>query len=186
MWSRKCPSPASAEARPAGASAMDRAASAFDFQVTAIDGSALPLSRFRGKVLLLVNVASRCGYTPQYAGLQDLWQRHRDDGLVVIGFPCNQFGHQEPGSEAQIADFCSAGHGVDFPLTAKVRVNGTGAHPLWTWLKRQRSGAFGIDAIKWNFSKFLVGRDGQVIARYAPGDAPQSFEDDIRAALAAP
>ena len=158
---------------------------AFDFDATSIDGSPMPLSRFRGKVLLVVNTASECGFTPQYAGLQALWERYREAGLVVIGFPCNQFGAQEPGDAPAIAAFCQRNHGVDFPLTAKVRVNGTGAHPLWTWLKQQKGGLLGIDAVTWNFTKFLVGRDGQVIARYAPNDRPESLAGDIERALAA-
>ncbi|GAA3919920.1 glutathione peroxidase [Luteimonas lutimaris] len=158
-------------------------ASAFDFSAVDIEGRECPLSAYAGKVLLVVNVASRCGFTPQYAGLQQLWQDYRDRGLVVLGFPCDQFGHQEPGDEAEIRGFCSLEYGVDFPMFAKVEVNGDGAHPLWTWLKSQKRGALGIAAIKWNFSKFLVGRGGQVIARYAPTDTPESLRDDIEQAL---
>ena len=158
-------------------------ASAHDFSAIDIDGNDRSLSDYAGKVLLVVNVASQCGFTPQYAGLQQLWRDYRDRGLVVLGFPCDQFGHQEPGDESQIRDFCSLEYGVDFPMFAKVDVNGDDAHPLWKWLKAQRGGFLGIDAIKWNFSKFLVGRDGQVIERYAPTDKPGSLADDIGQAL---
>ncbi len=156
---------------------------AFDFSARDIDGRDVTLSTHAGHVLLVVNVASRCGFTPQYAGLQALWRDHRDRGLVVLGFPCDQFGHQEPGDEAQIAAFCSLDYGVDFPMFSKVDVNGPGAHPLWTWLKSEKGGLLGLDAIKWNFTKFLVGRDGQVLARYAPTQAPAAIEGDIRKAL---
>ncbi|HRO26267.1 MAG TPA: glutathione peroxidase [Luteimonas sp.] len=156
---------------------------AHDFTATGIDGQPVALSDYAGKVLLVVNVASKCGFTPQYAGLQQLWQDYRDRGLVVLGFPCDQFGHQEPGDEDEIRSFCSLTYDVDFPMFAKVEVNGDGAHPLWTWLKTQKSGFLGIDAIKWNFSKFLVGRDGRVLKRYAPNDAPESLRGDIEAAL---
>jgi len=156
---------------------------AFDFSATAIDGQPLPLSQFTGKVLLLVNVASKCGFTPQYAGLQQLWSDYRERGLVVLGFPCDQFGHQEPGSEEQIQQFCSLDYGVDFPMTAKVEVNGPGAHPLWTWLRSERRGLLGLGAIKWNFTKFLVGRDGQVLSRHAPTVAPEALRGSIEAAL---
>ena len=156
---------------------------AFDFETTGIDGQPLPLSQFAGKVLLVVNVASKCGFTPQYAGLQQLWSDYRERGLVVLGFPCDQFGHQEPGSEAQIQEFCTLDYGVDFPMTAKVEVNGAGAHPLWAWLKREQGGLLGIDAIKWNFTKFLVGRDGQVLSRHAPTVAPDALRRPIEAAL---
>ncbi len=156
---------------------------AYDFSATGIDGRPAPLSDHAGKVLLIVNVASKCGFTPQYAGLQQLWQDYRDRGLVVLGFPCDQFGHQEPGNEAEIRDFCSLTYDVDFPMFAKVDVNGDGAHPLWTWLKEEKGGFLGIDAIKWNFSKFLVGRDGRVLKRYAPNDTPESLRKDIEAAL---
>lgn len=158
-------------------------ASVHDFSAVDIEGREQSLSAYAGKVLLVVNVASRCGFTPQYAGLQRLWQDYRDRGLVVLGFPCDQFGHQEPGDEEEIRSFCSLEYGVDFPMFAKVDVNGAGAHPLWKWLKSQKGGLLGIDAIKWNFSKFLVGRDGRVIGRYAPTDRPESLQDDIEEAL---
>ncbi|MET3008574.1 MAG: glutathione peroxidase [Stenotrophomonas koreensis] len=157
---------------------------AHDFSVTALDGTPMPLSQWAGQPLLLVNVASRCGFTPQYTGLEALWQRYRDQGLVVIGFPCNQFRQQEPGDAAQIQSFCQLDYGVSFPLAAKLDVNGPAADPLWQWLRRQKRGVLGTTAIKWNFTKFLVGRDGQVRARYAPTVRPESIEADIRAALA--
>jgi glutathione peroxidase len=157
---------------------------AHDFSVTALDGTPMPLSQWAGQPLLLVNVASRCGFTPQYTGLEALWQRYRDQGLMVIGFPCNQFRQQEPGDAAQIQSFCQLDYGVSFPLAAKLDVNGPAADPLWQWLRRQKRGVLGTTAIKWNFTKFLVGRDGQVRARYAPTVRPESIEADIRAALA--
>ncbi|MCD9086879.1 glutathione peroxidase [Stenotrophomonas sp. SY1] len=158
-------------------------ASAFEFQATALDGQPLDLAGFDGKVLLIVNTASKCGFTPQYEGLERLWREYGTRGLVVLGFPCDQFGHQEPGEAQDIRAFCDLNYGVSFPISAKVKVNGPDAHPLWHWLQRQKRGALGIGAIKWNFSKFLVSRDGQVIARYAPTAKPESLEDDIRAAL---
>ena len=157
---------------------------AFEFTATGIDGQPQSLSQYEGKVLLIVNVASQCGFTPQYAGLEKLWRDYRDRGLVVLGFPCDQFGHQEPGDEAEIRNFCSVNYGVDFPLFAKIDVNGADAHPLWRWLKSEKSGILGTEAIKWNFTKFLVGRDGAVLKRYAPGDTPESLAADIEAALA--
>ena len=157
---------------------------AYDFTATDIDGQPRSLEEYRGKVLLVVNVASRCGFTPQYAGLEKLWRDHGPQGLAVIGFPCDQFGHQEPGDEAEIKDFCSLTYDVTFPMYAKVDVNGDAAHPLWKWLKEEKSGFLGIDAIKWNFTKFLIGRDGGVIKRYAPKDTPESLAADIQSALA--
>lgn len=157
---------------------------AYDFSAIDIEGRVQPLADYAGKVLLVVNVASKCGFTPQYAGLEQLWRTYRDRGLVVLGFPCDQFGHQEPGDEAEIRDFCSLNYEVGFPLFAKVEVNGDGAHPLWKWLKQEKGGFLGLDAVKWNFSKFLVGRDGRVIRRYAPTDPPESLAGDIEAALA--
>ena len=157
---------------------------AYDFTATDIDGSTRPLDQFRGKVLLIVNVASQCGFTPQYAGLEKLAREYVPRGLVVLGFPCDQFGHQEPGDEAEIKDFCSLRYDVTFPMFSKVDVNGSDAHPLWTWLKDEKGGFLGIDAIKWNFTKFLVGRDGHVIKRYAPTETPASLAGDIEAALA--
>ena len=157
---------------------------AYDFTATDIDGQPRTLDEYRGKVLLVVNVASKCGFTPQYKGLEKLWRDYGPRGLVVLGFPCDQFGHQEPGDEAEIKDFCSLTYDVTFPMYAKVDVNGDGAHPLWKWLKDEKGGFLGIDAIKWNFTKFLVGRDGRVLKRYAPNDKPESIAADIEAALA--
>lgn len=160
------------------------AATVSDFTATNIDGQPAPLSAHAGKVLLIVNVASQCGFTPQYAGLQTLWRDYRDRGLVVLGFPCDQFGRQEPGDEAEIAEFCSLTYDIDFPMFAKIEVNGAGADPLWKWLKQEKGGLLGIDAIKWNFTKFLVGRDGKPLKRFAPTDKPESLRKDIEAALA--
>ena len=163
---------------------MTAAKTAYDFDAIALDGSRQPLSQWRGKALLIVNVASKCGFTPQYAGLEALWRKYGDKGLVVLGFPCDQFGHQEPGDADEIRRFCSLTYDVTFPMFAKVEVNGPSAHPLWQWLKAQKGGLLGIDAIKWNFTKFLVGRDGLPIKRYAPTDKPESLVRDIEAALA--
>ena len=157
---------------------------AHDFQAIDIDGQTVSLSDYRGKVLLIVNVASKCGFTPQYAGLEKLWQDYRGYGLVVLGFPCDQFGSQEPGDEEEIKNFCSINFDVSFPMFAKIEVNGAQAHPLWKWLKQEKSGLLGIGAIKWNFTKFLVGRDGNALRRYAPTDTPESMRSDIEAALA--
>jgi glutathione peroxidase len=156
-----------------------------DFEALSIDGQPAHFSTQKGKVLLIVNTASECGFTPQFGGLEALWQKYRDRGLVVVGFPCNQFGGQDPGSDGEIAQFCSLNYGVSFPMMAKVDVNGAKAHPLWKWLKSSAPGLLGSEAVKWNFTKFLVGRDGRVIRRYAPNDAPASLEADIEAALAA-
>lgn len=157
--------------------------SAYDFEAVDIDGKTVSLSDYRGKALLVVNVASKCGFTPQYTGLEKLWQDYRERGLVVLGFPCDQFGNQEPGNEEEIKNFCSLTYEVDFPMFAKVDVNGAQAHPLWKWLKKEKGGLLGIDAIKWNFTKFLVGRDGKPLKRYAPTDKPESLVGDIEAAL---
>ncbi|MDQ3206264.1 MAG: glutathione peroxidase [Pseudomonadota bacterium] len=157
--------------------------SIYDFSAADIDGRTRSLEEFRGKVLLLVNVASKCGFTPQYSGLEQLWREYGPRGLVVLGFPCDQFGHQEPGSEEDIQNFCSLTYDVSFPMFSKVEVNGDQAHPLWSWLKHEKGGLLGFDGIKWNFSKFLVGRDGQVIERYAPIDKPESIAADIEQAL---
>ncbi len=148
-----------------------------------IDGRDVALADYAGKVLLIVNVASKCGFTPQYTGLQQLWRDYGGRGLVVLGFPCDQFGHQEPGDEAGIRAFCTLDYGVDFPMFAKVEVNGAGAHPLWAWLKREQGGLLGIDAIKWNFTKFIVGRDGRVLSRHAPTTTPEALRGAIEAAL---
>ncbi len=160
-------------------------ANIYDFQATSITGAPVALADHRGQVLLIVNTASACGFTPQFAGLESLWQDYRDRGLVVLGFPCNQFGGQDPGANDEIASFCQLNYGVSFPMMAKVDVNGGEAHPLWKWLTAEAPGLLGSKAIKWNFTKFLVGRDGQVIKRYAPTDAPASLKADIEAALAA-
>ena len=154
------------------------------FEAQTIAGQRVQLSRYKGKVLLIVNTASQCGFTPQFDGLQALWQAYGDQGLVVLGFPSNQFGAQDPGSNDQIASFCQLNYGVSFPMMAKIDVNGGGAHPLYQWLTREAPGMLGLQAIKWNFTKFLVGKDGQVLKRYAPTDTPQSMADDIEAALA--
>ena len=150
-----------------------------DFQATDIQGNLRNLSEFAGKTVLIVNVASACGYTPQYAGLEALYKKHKDAGVVVLGFPCNQFGAQEPGAESEIAEFCSTKYGVTFPLFAKVDVNGADAHPLFQWLKSEKKGIFGTESIKWNFTKFLVGPDGHVIKRYGSGDTPEAIEKDL-------
>ena len=159
--------------------------SIYDFTAETLGGEPAPLADWRDKVVLIVNTASQCGFTPQYAGLEKLWRDYRDRGLVVLGFPCDQFGHQEPGDAAEIRNFCSLTYDVDFPMFAKVDVNGAGAHPLWKWLKQEKGGLLGIGAIKWNFTKFLVGRDGRVLSRHAPTDAPESLAGDIEAALGA-
>jgi glutathione peroxidase len=152
----------------------------YDFTVTAIDGSTRAMASYRGRTLLVVNVASACGYTPQYAGLEALYRRYKDAGFVVLGFPCDQFGHQEPGADADIQRFCTATYDVTFPMFSKIKVNGADAHPLYQLLKSQKKGALGLELIKWNFTKFLVGPDGTVLARYGPGDTPEAIEKDIR------
>ncbi|MDY0021324.1 glutathione peroxidase [Arenimonas caeni] len=156
---------------------------AFDFKATTLDGQERSLDELRGKVLLVVNTASKCGFTPQYEGLEQLWRDYRDRGLVVLGFPCDQFGHQEPGDAEEIRNFCSLTYDVSFPMYGKVEVNGGNAHPLWKWLKSEKAGLLGLEAIKWNFTKFLVGRDGKVLKRYAPTDKPESIRKDIEKAL---
>ena len=158
--------------------------SIYDFSARDIDGNERSLADFRGKTLLVVNVASKCGFTPQYTGLEALWRADRDKGLVVLGFPCDQFGHQEPGDEAEIRNFCSTSYDVSFPLFAKVEVNGDGAHPLYKWLKSEGKGILGSESIKWNFTKFLVDRDGHVVKRYAPTDTPEKIGKDLRNQLA--
>jgi glutathione peroxidase len=158
--------------------------SVYDFEAQSIDGQNVSLSRYRGQALLIVNTASACGFTPQFAGLEQLHQHYGPQGLVVLGFPCNQFGAQDPGSNAEIGAFCQKNYGVSFPMMAKIEVNGAGAHPLYQWLKQEAPGLLGSEGIKWNFTKFLVGRDGRVIKRYAPQDAPAKLGKDIEAALA--
>jgi glutathione peroxidase len=155
----------------------------YDIEATTITGETKPLRDYAGKVLLIVNVASKCGFTPQYKGLEALHETYADKGLVVLGFPCNQFGAQEPGSESEIASFCEASYGVRFPMFAKIDVNGEHTHPLYQLLKREAPGLLGSEAIKWNFTKFLVDRNGKTRKRYAPTDTPQSIEKDIEALL---
>ncbi len=163
---------------------MADADNVYAFDALGIDGKKLALRKFKGKPLLIVNTASGCGFTPQYKGLQALHEEYAAKGLVVLGFPCNQFGAQESGSNEEIASFCELNFGVSFPLMAKVDVNGAQATPLYQWLCEEAPGLLGSKAIKWNFTKFLIGRDGQVIKRYAPQDTPQSLAKDIEAALA--
>lgn len=154
-------------------------ASVYDFTATGIDGTEVPLSRFEGKALLIVNVASRCGFTPQYAGLEALYRELADQPFEVLGFPCNQFGAQEPGKADEIASFCSTTYGVDFPMFDKVEVNGPNRHPLYDWLTRQKRGLLGSRDVKWNFTKFLTDREGRVVARYAPQVEPKAIKADI-------
>ena len=159
--------------------------SVYDFQAEGIDGKTVKLSKFKGKVLLIVNTASACGFTPQFGGLEALYEKYKDQGLVVLGFPSNQFGGQDPGSNEEIGAFCTKNYGVSFPMMAKSEVNGSGATPLYQWLVKEKPGLMGSTAIKWNFTKFLVGKDGSVRKRYAPLDTPASLTRDIEAALAA-
>ncbi|MGZ8413609.1 MAG: glutathione peroxidase [Gemmatirosa sp.] len=160
--------------------------SLLDLPVVSLDGQPGTLAPWRGQVLLIVNVASRCGFTPQYAGLESLWRRHRDRGFAVLGFPCDQFGNQEPGSADEIRAFCSTYYDVTFPLFAKVEVNGTHAHPLWSALRAAHPEFLGNDEVKWNFTKFLVSRDGAVVSRHAPNDAPERLDRLILPLLDAP
>ena len=159
-------------------------ASIYDFEAQQIGGQSVPLAQFRGKPMLIVNTASACGFTPQFAGLEELHKRYADRGLVVLGFPCNQFGSQDPGSNEEIASFCQVNYGVSFPMMAKIDVNGPQAHPLYRWLTAEAPGLLGSKGIKWNFTKFLVGKDGTVLKRYAPQDAPEKLAKDVEAALA--
>ena len=154
-----------------------------DFEAIDITGQPVHLADFKGRVVLVVNTASACGFTPQFGGLEDLWKRYGERGLMVVGFPCNQFGGQDPKDNSDIAAFCQVNYGVTFPMMAKVDVNGANAHPLFQWLKHEAPGLLGSEGIKWNFTKFLVGRDGRVIRRYAPQDAPAKLAADIEAAL---
>lgn len=158
---------------------------AYEFNATALDGQPVDLARYRGKALLIVNTASACGFTPQYQGLEELQRRYADQGLVVLGFPCNQFGHQEPGSEAEIGAFCEKNYGVTFPMFSKIDVNGDDAHPLFRFLKGEAPGVLGTEAIKWNFTKFLINKDGAVVKRYAPATKPEELTGDIEKLLAA-
>jgi glutathione peroxidase len=157
----------------------------YDFEALGIDGKAIALKKFKGKAMLIVNTASECGFTPQFAGLQVLHETYGKKGLVVLGFPCNQFGAQDSGTNAEIAGFCQLNFGVTFPMMAKIDVNGDQAHPLYQWLSAQAPGLLGSKSIKWNFTKFLVGKDGTVLKRYAPTDSPESLTKDIDAALTA-
>lgn len=156
----------------------------YDIPVKTIDGRETTLAEYKGKVMLIVNVASKCGFTSQYKGLEAVYQKYRSQGLVVLGFPCNQFGGQEPGTEAEIESFCSLNYGVSFPMFAKIDVNGSNEHPLYAYLKSQKGGLLGFDSIKWNFTKFLVDRSGNVVERYAPTSTPESIEAVIEAKLA--
>ena len=158
---------------------------AYDFEAVSIDGQPVHLKDLQGKALLIVNTASACGFTPQFAGLEELHQRYHAQGLVVLGFPCNQFGAQDKGSNAEIGAFCQKNYGVSFSMMEKIEVNGGQAHPLYQWLTQEAPGILGSKAIKWNFTKFLVGRDGRVIKRYASMDKPEKIAQDIEAALAA-
>ena len=159
--------------------------SLYDFEAQSIDNQAVALTRYKGQVMLIVNTASACGFTPQFAGLEKLHKTYGEQGLAVLGFPCNQFASQDPGDDAQIANFCQKNYGVSFQMMSKVKVNGDEAHPLYQWLTAEAPGILGSKGIKWNFTKFLVGRDGRVIKRYAPQDAPEKIAKDIEAALAA-
>jgi glutathione peroxidase len=156
---------------------------AYDFESHTLDGKPVRLQQYSGKALLIVNTASKCGFTPQYSGLEALYQRYRDRGLVVLGFPCNQFGEQEPGTPSEIGAFCQQNYGVTFPVFEKIDVNGEAAHPLYEWLKQSAPGLLGSKRIKWNFTKFLVDRNGKVVERYAPKDEPESIAGDIEKLL---
>jgi len=158
----------------------------YDFEANLLDGTPQKLAAYRGKVLLIVNVASKCGFTPQYEGLEALYRAHHDQGFEVLGFPCNQFGHQEPGDADAIRNFCAEKYGVTFPLFAKIDVNGANTHPLYKFLKHAAPGVLGSEAIKWNFTKFLVDRDGNVVRRYASADTPAKIDKELRALLQYP
>ncbi|HEY2179596.1 MAG TPA: glutathione peroxidase [Caulobacteraceae bacterium] len=156
---------------------------AYDFTAQTLDGRPAPLSDYRGRVLLIVNTASKCGFTPQYSGLEALHRKFADRGLTILGFPCNQFGAQEPGDAADIASFCSSTYGVTFPMMKKVEVNGERPHPLYAWLKKEKKGVLGTSSIKWNFTKFLIDRSGAVVARFGPSTEPKALESAIEALL---
>ncbi|MBC7701218.1 glutathione peroxidase [Aquabacterium sp.] len=155
-----------------------------DFDALSTGGVPVKLDQYRGRVLLIVNTASKCGFTPQFEGLEQLWKDYADRGLTVLGFPCNQFGGQDPGANTEIASFCQLNYGVSFPMMARIDVNGSDAHPLYRWLESEAPGILGTKSIKWNFTKFLVNRDGVVLGRYAPTDTPKSLRADIEKALA--
>jgi glutathione peroxidase len=157
--------------------------SIYEFEAKTIDGTVQPLRAYAGQALLVVNVASKCGFTPQYAGLEQLYRQHRERGFAVLGFPCDQFGHQEPGDERQISQFCTLTYEVSFPMFAKINVNGKDAHPLYQYLKQAQPGILGTEAIKWNFTKFLIDRHGEVAGRYAPKDEPKQIAPDLEALL---
>lgn len=157
--------------------------SIYDYEVKTIDGETTTLAPYKGQVMLIVNVASKCGYTPQYEGLQALYEKYKARGFVVLGFPCDQFAHQEPGTEAEIKNFCRVNFGVTFPMFAKISVNGDDAHPLYRFLKSEKPGFLGTEAIKWNFTKFLIDRDGTVVERYAPSTKPKEIESNIEKLL---
>ena len=156
----------------------------YDFEALQINGKPIALKKFKGRAMLIVNTASVCGFTPQFAGLEDLHQTYGGQGLVVLGFPCNQFGSQDAGGNTEIAEFCQLNYGVSFPMMEKIEVNGSGAHPLYQWLTKEAPGLLGTQSIKWNFTKFLVDRDGHVVKRYAPTDTPKSMAGDIEKLLA--
>jgi len=158
-------------------------ASIYDFTAKSLQGKDVSLADYRGKPMLIVNTASKCGFTPQYEGLEKLYEQHKDKGLVVLGFPCNQFGAQEPGSEAEIGAFCQANYGVTFPMFSKIDVNGPKAHPLYAYLKGEKAGILGTKSIKWNFTKFLVDRDGRVVNRFAPTTKPEDIQNAVAAVL---
>ena len=157
--------------------------SVYEFEATDIRGQTISLESFNGKVLLIVNTASKCGFTPQFEGLETLYNEHKDDGLVVLGFPCNQFGNQDPGSDDDIESFCQLNYGVSFPMFSKIDVNGSSAHPLFSYLKKEAKGILGSEAIKWNFTKFLVDRQGDVVARFGSADTPASIAKKLKAYL---
>lgn len=151
----------------------------YDFEAKTIDGQTQKLDAYKGKVLLVVNVASKCGFTPQYKGLEALWRKYKDKNFAILGFPCDQFGHQEPGDENEIKNFCSLTYDVSFPMYAKIDVNGANAHPLYKHLKEEAPGVLGSEGIKWNFTKFLIGKDGKVVKRYGSMDTPEKIDGDI-------
>ena len=157
--------------------------SVYDFSAKTLEGDEIPLSNFRGQVLLIVNTASKCGFTPQYEGLEKLYEKLHGEGLTVLGFPCNQFGSQEPGSESEIGAFCQKNYGVSFPMFAKIDVNGDNAHPLYKYLKKEEKGVLGTQAIKWNFTKFLIDKDGNPVERYGSTTKPEDIEGDIKKLL---
>ncbi len=156
---------------------------AYDFTAETLDGQPAPLADYRGQVLLIVNTASKCGFTPQYAGLEALYEKYHDKGLTILGFPCNQFGAQEPGNAEEIANFCSLTYDVKFPMMAKIDVNGAQVHPLFAWLKKEKKGLLGSEGVKWNFTKFLIDRQGEAVARFAPNTEPKALESAIEALL---